>query len=151
MPDLIKICRDEWLFTCFWDCKKQNEFQYSSSLRYGRALCHCRYQEMDLTVRLMDQKSIKDQSMHLKEMTGSFIQVTIELQYANEIDSDPYQSFIQFSRHKRLKKDNWMVLYRITSRMLCNSMLHYVGPLVSWSVGCAGWSVGWSPFFFLAI
>ena len=61
------------------------------------------------------------------------------------------QSFIQFSRHKRLKKDNWMVLYRITSCMLCNSMLHYVGPLVSWSVGCAGWSVGWSPFFFLAI
>ena len=106
---------------------------------------------MDLTVRLMDQKSIKDQSMHLKEMTGSFIQVTIELQYANEIDSDPYQSFIQFSRHKRLKKDNWMVLYRITSRMLCDSMLHYVGPLVSWSVGCAGRSVGWSPFFFLAI
>ena len=89
---------------------------------------------MDLTVRLMDQKSIKDQSMHLKEMTGSFIQVTIELQYANEIDSDPYQSFFQFSRHKRLKKDKWMVLYLIVSCVLPNSMLNYVGWLVGWLV-----------------
>ena len=52
--------------------------------------------------------------MHLKKKTfREFFLVTIEPQYANEIDSVPSQSFMQFKLH-RLKKrveDKYMVLY----------------------------------------
>ena len=49
--------------------------------------------------------------------------VTKQLQYANEIDSVPCQSFIQLLQHKRLKKPKWMVIYLIVSCVLCNLML----------------------------
>ena len=59
----------KWFFRFSLDCKKHNEFHYNSGLKYGRALSNCRYQEMDLTVRLTDQWSTGYQQMHLKKMT----------------------------------------------------------------------------------
>ena len=54
------------------------------------ALRHCRYQEMDLTVRLgLMIYKIPIHAPEKKRHTGSFFQVTIELQYANKIDSVP--------------------------------------------------------------
>ena len=42
--------------------------------------------------------------MHLKKKTfREFLLVTIEPQYANQIDSLPSQSFRQFNLHNRLK------------------------------------------------
>ena len=68
-PWVVSIHRIKWFFCSLLDCKKQNVFQYNSGLKYGRALSHCRYQEMNLTVRLIDQWSTRDQLMHLKKMT----------------------------------------------------------------------------------
>ena len=55
--------------------------------------------------------------------------MTNELQYANEIDSVPSQTFILFSRIKGLKKrveDKWMILYLFvlfkTSQIALESM-----------------------------
>ena len=53
--------------------------------------------------------------MYLKNMTfeKSFFWVTKQLQYANEIDSLPSQTFILFKPQKRLKKkmeDKWKIL-----------------------------------------
>ena len=60
------------------------------------ALRLCRYQEMDLTVR----------HMHLRKkgLSGCLLKVTIELQYANQNDKVPSQSFILFWLHNRLKQ-----------------------------------------------
>ena len=57
----------------FLDCEKQNQFQYNGGLKYSRVLCHCRYQEMDLNVRLMDEQSIRPISAPEKKMTRSFV------------------------------------------------------------------------------
>ena len=44
--------------------------------------------------------------MHLKKKTfRKFFLVTIEPQYANQIDSVPSQSFMRFKLHNRLKKE----------------------------------------------
>ena len=61
-----------------------------------KALRLCRYQVMDLTVR----------PMHLRKKvySGSLLKVTIELQYANQNDKVPSQSFILFWLHNRLKQ-----------------------------------------------
>ena len=42
--------QDSQSWVVFWsllDCKKPNVFQYNSGLKYGRALSHCRHQEMN--------------------------------------------------------------------------------------------------------
>ena len=68
----------------------------NSNMVVVKALRLCRYQEIDLTVR----------PMHLRKkgLSGSLLQVTIELQYANPNDKVPSPSFILFWLHNRLKQ-----------------------------------------------
>ena len=63
---LLQIVKSRMNFRSSLDCQKQNKFQYMVG--------HCRYREMNLTVRLIDQWSTS-QSMHLEKKwhSGSFI------------------------------------------------------------------------------
>ena len=73
-----------------------------------KALRLCRYQEMNLTVR----------PMHLRKKvySGSLLKVTIELQYANQNDKVPSQSFILFWLHNRSKQ---VIRLQMVSKTRC--------------------------------
>ena len=67
------------------------------------AVRHCRCQEMDLTVRLMISKRPTN-APKKHDIQEVFYWLTKQLQYADEIDSLPSQTFILFKPQKRFKK-----------------------------------------------
>ena len=68
----------------------------NSNMIVVKALTLCSYQETDLTVR--------PGHLRKKGLSGSFLKATIELQYANQNDKVPSQSFILFWLHNRFKQ-----------------------------------------------
>ena len=75
----------------FVDCKEQNEFKYD----IGQGIIDVKKRTRLLdwwTNDLLKAELCTWKKWHL----GSFFEVTIELQYANKIDSVPSQPFILF-------------------------------------------------------